>query len=288
MRPTWKVASWTPGSPARRCGGAALVEAMTTDVWGTARARLARIVGRGVQATESDLARELEESAGRVVGCLPGAGGHGGGTGEVDGSADGLPHRARGSIRGRPRLRRLHPGVTGGPGSVQVVQNITTGRNSFIVTGTSTYPCPWTTKAAEAPGDWSELAHERPAYEHALLADGAEDAGPSQPVDSSLPFGTPLLNAAHDQPLRRTPFPAVARGQFRQFTSQEVAPFRLRDLLPRLADVLPAATAADRHRSLALRPPSTRSHSCVLPRKTISSAEPRRCELNLQGFFRTT
>lgn len=32
-------------------------------------------------------------------------------------------------------------------------------------------------KVAEAPDDWSELAHERAAYEHALLTDGLGDAG---------------------------------------------------------------------------------------------------------------
>ncbi|MCP9949863.1 hypothetical protein [Actinomadura madurae] len=46
--------------------GAALVEAMATDFWGTARTRLARIIGRGAPAAEADLTRELEESAGRL------------------------------------------------------------------------------------------------------------------------------------------------------------------------------------------------------------------------------
>jgi hypothetical protein len=45
---------------------AALVEAMTTDFWSSTRTRLTRIVGRGAQPAETDLSRELEESAGRV------------------------------------------------------------------------------------------------------------------------------------------------------------------------------------------------------------------------------
>ena len=47
--------------------GAALVEAMTTDVWGTFRAHILRIVGRGAPADEGELARELEESASRLT-----------------------------------------------------------------------------------------------------------------------------------------------------------------------------------------------------------------------------
>ncbi|MGI5420352.1 hypothetical protein [Actinomadura luteofluorescens] len=46
--------------------GAALVEAMTTDVWGTFRVRILRIVGRGAPAAEEELARELENSASRL------------------------------------------------------------------------------------------------------------------------------------------------------------------------------------------------------------------------------
>jgi hypothetical protein len=46
--------------------GAALMEAMATDFWGTARTRLARIIGRGAHAAEEALARELEESATRL------------------------------------------------------------------------------------------------------------------------------------------------------------------------------------------------------------------------------
>ena len=50
---------------------AALVDAMTTDFWATARTRLARIVGRGAHTAEADLTRELEESAGRVSRSSP-------------------------------------------------------------------------------------------------------------------------------------------------------------------------------------------------------------------------
>jgi len=46
--------------------GAALIEAMTTDLWGTTKARLARIVGRSTPTTEESVARELEESAQRL------------------------------------------------------------------------------------------------------------------------------------------------------------------------------------------------------------------------------
>ncbi|WP_433334741.1 hypothetical protein [Spirillospora sp. CA-294931] len=46
--------------------GAALVQAMATDFWGSTRTRFARIVGRGTPVIEEDLTRELEESAGRL------------------------------------------------------------------------------------------------------------------------------------------------------------------------------------------------------------------------------
>lgn len=46
--------------------GAALVQAMATDFWDSARARFARIVGRGGPSTEEALSRELEESARRL------------------------------------------------------------------------------------------------------------------------------------------------------------------------------------------------------------------------------
>ncbi|WP_067806831.1 hypothetical protein [Actinomadura formosensis] len=46
--------------------GAALVEAMATDFWGTVRARFTRIVGRGAHPAEEGLSRRLEESASRL------------------------------------------------------------------------------------------------------------------------------------------------------------------------------------------------------------------------------
>jgi hypothetical protein len=113
--------------------GAALVEAMTTDVWGTARARLARIVGRGVPTTESDLARELEESAGRVSRLSPPE--------QAAMAAERakwtalltafLTEHAEASADVRAFVGYIRESLAD-PGSVQVVQNITTGRNSFI------------------------------------------------------------------------------------------------------------------------------------------------------------
>ncbi|MES9537616.1 hypothetical protein [Actinomadura sp. NPDC000600] len=47
--------------------GAALVEAMTTDVWATFRTRILQIIGRGARAADEGLVRELEESAGRLT-----------------------------------------------------------------------------------------------------------------------------------------------------------------------------------------------------------------------------
>jgi hypothetical protein len=112
---------------------AALEEAMTTDFWGTARARLARIVGRGAQAAESDLARELEESAGRVGRSSP-------------------PERAvlaaeqarwtalltaflaehmDASAELQDFVRHVREALPDAD-TVHVVQNITTGRNAFI------------------------------------------------------------------------------------------------------------------------------------------------------------
>ncbi|MFI0370829.1 hypothetical protein ACH35V_23410 [Actinomadura sp. 1N219] len=46
--------------------GTALVEAMATDFWKTAKRRLTRIVSRGAPAAEEDLTRRLEESASRL------------------------------------------------------------------------------------------------------------------------------------------------------------------------------------------------------------------------------
>ncbi|MFI0355148.1 hypothetical protein [Actinomadura sp. 9N407] len=48
--------------------GAALVQAMATDFWSTARVRFARMVGRAPDAVPEELVGELEESARRVTG----------------------------------------------------------------------------------------------------------------------------------------------------------------------------------------------------------------------------
>ncbi|MEU8799531.1 hypothetical protein [Spirillospora sp. NPDC048819] len=113
--------------------GAALVEAMTTDVWGTARARLARIIGRGVQATESDLARELEESAGRVSRLSPPE--------QAAVAAEQarwtalltafLAEHVEASAELGDFVSHVRESLAD-TGTVQVVQNITTGRNAFI------------------------------------------------------------------------------------------------------------------------------------------------------------
>jgi CO/xanthine dehydrogenase Mo-binding subunit len=47
--------------------GAALVQAMATDFWSTARLRFTRMVGRAPDAAEGELAGELDESARRVA-----------------------------------------------------------------------------------------------------------------------------------------------------------------------------------------------------------------------------
>ncbi|GAA1864763.1 hypothetical protein [Actinomadura bangladeshensis] len=112
---------------------AALVDAMTTDFWGTARTRLARIVGRGAQTAESDLTRELEESAGRV-----------GRTSPPDQAAMGAEQArwtalltaflaehmdASAELQGFVRhVREALPDAD----TVHIVQNITTGRDAFI------------------------------------------------------------------------------------------------------------------------------------------------------------
>lgn len=110
----------------------ALVDAMATDFWATARTRLARIVGRGAPAAEAELSRELEESAIRVSRSSP-------------------PDRALAAEQARwaaqlttflaehveataelrdyvEHVREALPGAT----ITQVVQNVTTGRNSFV------------------------------------------------------------------------------------------------------------------------------------------------------------
>ncbi|MFG1851780.1 hypothetical protein ACGFJT_08070 [Actinomadura geliboluensis] len=112
---------------------AALVEAMTTDFWGTARSRLARIVGRGAHTAESDLTRELEESAGRVSRSSP-------------------PERAAmaaeqarwtalltaflaehmdASTELQDFVRHVRESLPD-TDAIHVIQNITTGRNAFI------------------------------------------------------------------------------------------------------------------------------------------------------------
>ena len=112
---------------------AALVEAMTTDCWGTARTRLAQIVGRGARSAESELTRELEESAGRVARSRPP---------ERDAVAAEqarwtalltafLAEHTDASAELQDfvqHVRELLPDADG----VNVVQNITTGRNAFI------------------------------------------------------------------------------------------------------------------------------------------------------------
>ena len=113
--------------------GAALVEAMTTDVWGSARARLARIVGRGARTAESDLARELAESAGRVSRLSPPERA----TMLAEQArwtallAAFLTEHAEASADVRALVDYIRESLTD-TDPVQVVQNITTGRNSFI------------------------------------------------------------------------------------------------------------------------------------------------------------
>ncbi|MFA1538271.1 hypothetical protein [Actinomadura monticuli] len=112
---------------------AALVEAMTTDFWGTTRTRLARIVGRGAHAAESDLTRELEESAGRVGRSSP--------PDQAAVAAEQarwtalltafLAEHMDASTELQDLLRHVRE-VVPDAGAVHVVQNITTGRNAFI------------------------------------------------------------------------------------------------------------------------------------------------------------
>lgn len=113
--------------------GAALVEAMTTDIWGTARARLARIIGRGEQAAESDLARELDESAGRVSRLSPPE--------QAAVAAEQarwtallttfLAEHVDASAEIGDFVSHVRESLAD-TGTVQVVQNISTGRNAFI------------------------------------------------------------------------------------------------------------------------------------------------------------
>lgn len=112
---------------------AALVEAMTTDFWSSARTRLARIVGRGAQAAETDLSRELEESAGRVSRQTPPQ--------QATMAAEQarwtamltafLAEHVDASAELRDFVGQVRASLPDAD-TAHVVQNITTGRNAFI------------------------------------------------------------------------------------------------------------------------------------------------------------
>lgn len=113
--------------------GTALVQAMTTDFWGTAKTRFARIVGRGARAAEQNLTRELEESAHRLSRQSP--------PGRAAVAAEQerwtalltafLAEHVEASAELRDFVGQMRRSLADADGAC-VVQNITAGGNTFI------------------------------------------------------------------------------------------------------------------------------------------------------------
>lgn len=112
--------------------GAAVVEAMATDFWSTARARLARIVGRAGRTAEEQLDRELDESAQRL--SRPHSQG-GAAAAEQERwtalLAVFLAEHREFSAELQDFVGEVRRSL-GDAGSAPVVQNVTAGRNAFI------------------------------------------------------------------------------------------------------------------------------------------------------------